>query len=225
MAADYPALARELAADHLDPLGVLQVNGFAGGSWVVPVANCQNGFWSAFTAADNAESEPMDSWVRSCLSRIAERHGCDLLMPMDGPPFHPFQSWALALGNCWQSPIGLLIHRHAGLWWALRGALVFESPLQAAPPIREAGPSPCLSCPTQPCLHRCPVAAFDGTGFAVDRCRQHLQTDRQETCIDAGCLARAACPYATSTSYPLAQRRFHMRYFRDSAAIDNPDRR
>jgi hypothetical protein len=39
MAADYPALARELAADHLDPLGVLQVNGLAGGSWVVPVAN------------------------------------------------------------------------------------------------------------------------------------------------------------------------------------------
>jgi hypothetical protein len=43
-----------------------------------------------------------------------------------------------------------------------------------------------------------------------------LQTDHQDICVDAGCLARAACPYAGAARYPLAQRRFHMRHFRDS---------
>ena len=216
MAVEFAVLAKELGRYHLSALGVVQIKDAPAKRWVVPVANLDRRFWATFDAAGCTGPAPLDRWVKSCLSAVTKRHGGDVWTPMQGPPFWPFQSWALALGDCWPSPLGILLHRQAGLWWAFRGALAFDSALIGAPDRNDAAPSPCADCAEQPCLQSCPVAAFDRDGFAANRCQRHLQTDHQDICVDAGCLARAACPYAGAARYPLAQRRFHMRHFRDS---------
>jgi len=73
--------------------------------------------------------------------------------------------------------------------------------------------NPCLRCLDQPCLHTCPVQAYDSQGFAVQACRAHVRQDASQVCMTGGCLARNACPVAPQLRYSPMQARFHMQAF------------
>jgi hypothetical protein len=73
--------------------------------------------------------------------------------------------------------------------------------------------SPCVACTAQPCLSACPVGAFTGTEYKVDRCVSYLAGDAVAACNQQGCQSRLACPVGAAHRYQPAQARFHMRAF------------
>ena len=169
--------------------------------------------WALFAAsaemADGAP-DPLDRWTRRIVDALAQEFGARALYPFGGPPWQPFQAWALAAGIAHKSPIGLLIHPRYGLWHNYRAALGFPTAVTLPP--REAASSPCDTCATQPCLSACPVDAFSATGFAVDACRTHVR-GAGSPCRDNGCLARDACPVGRQWRYSPEQVAFHQRAF------------
>ncbi len=178
------------------------------------VGNAGSSYWPHFSEspefADGAV-DPLDHWSRRVAQVIAERHELLPLYPFDGPPYHPFQRWASRARDLSASPIGVLMHPQYGLWHSFRFALAgndFE-PLEAVPAID----SPCLACSGKPCLHSCPVDAFDGRGYDVDACAGYLRENPACECLAGGCRARHACPVATGYQYLPEQSRFHLQAF------------
>jgi hypothetical protein len=158
------------------------------------------------------EPDPLDTWSKEALTDVAMKLGAIAVFPSD-KPYLPFQQWAMRAEGLRASPLGLLIHPEHGLWQAFRGALLFERPIEF--PYRDAPLHPCDGCLKKPCLSTCPVDAFDGTAFAVDRCRGYLATEEGGTCRHGGCLARLACPIGRNHVYVPDQQRFHMAAFAD----------
>ena len=128
-----------------------------------------------------------------------------------GPPWLPFQRWAMKADSVAPSPLGILIHPDYGLWHAYRGAFAFVERLPLPP--REQRPSPCDSCIERPCLSACPVGAFTPGRYDVARCRDHVAGPAGRACREEGCLARLACPIGRAHAYPAAEMAFHMAAF------------
>ena len=151
---------------------------------------------------------------------FAQAYDGQALYPFTGPPeqpgYHPFQQWAARSEPVHTSPLMLRIHPQHGLWHAYRFALALPT---LEPVDRDAlrapvqGDSPCWGCEDQPCLTACPVDAFDGQAFDVQRCSGHLTGPAGEHCMADGCQARNACPVASELRYAPAQRAFHMAAF------------
>lgn len=194
------------------PAAVLWLAGNVGGA-----------MWEPFTAsayARDGQPDPLDRWSRAVGDALALQWGGAALYPFTGPPqqprYHPFQQWAARSEPVHTSPLMLRIHPQYGLWHAYRFALIFPT---LEPVDRDAlrapaqADSPCLGCQDQPCLTSCPVDAFDGQVFAVERCSAHLQSPVGAGCMDHGCQARNACPVAVELRYAPAQRAFHMAAF------------
>ena len=159
------------------------------------------------------QPQPMDNWTRRVVDEVALSSGAKALFPFDGPPYLPFQRWAMrADGRFGRSPLGLLIHSSFGLWSALRAALLFDRPLDITPGAATA--IPCDDCSTKPCLSACPVDAFRPGRYDVTSCRAHLGTLSGQDCMMGGCLARRACPVGRTHAYDRAHAGFHMRAFR-----------
>ena len=198
------------------PAAVLWLAGNVGGS-----------MWDAFQASPFAHDglpHPLDRWSRHLGDALAQRFGGVALYPFDGPPlqahYHPFQQWANRCEAMHQSPLMLRIHPQHGLWHAYRFALAFASvdaddraSLLSSADANLQEENPCLRCSEQPCLHVCPVQAYDGQQFAQERCREHVRNDADQQCLSGGCLARNACPVAPLLRYAPAQSRFHMQAF------------
>ena len=198
------------------PAAVLWLAGNVGGS-----------MWEAFQSSPFAHDDlphPLDRWSRQIGDALALQFGGAALYPFDGPPllphYHPFQQWASRSEALFPSPLMLRIHPEHGLWHAYRFALAFpavDADDRAALSQHTDGAfqdqNPCLTCIEQPCLHACPVQAFDGQQFAVERCRDHVRHDAEQQCLRGGCLARNACPVAPQLRYAPAQARFHMQAF------------
>jgi hypothetical protein len=167
---------------------------------------------------------PLDRWSRQIGDALAQQFDGAALYPFDGPPllphYHPFQQWASRSEALFPSPLMLRIHPQHGLWHAYRFALAFptvdaddRTTLSQHTDGNFQDQNPCLTCIEQPCLHACPVQAYDGQQFAVERCRAHVRQDAQQQCLSSGCLARNACPVAPHVRYAPAQARFHMQAF------------
>ena len=198
------------------PAAVLWLAGNVGGS-----------MWEAFQSSPLAHDglpHPLDRWSRQIGDALAQQFGGAALYPFDGPPllshYHPFQQWASHSEALFPSPLMLRIHPQHGLWHAYRFALAFptvDADDRAALSQHTDGnfqdQNPCLTCIEQPCLNACPVQAYDGQQFAVERCRSHVRQDAQQQCLGSGCLARNACPVAPHVRYAPAQARFHMQAF------------
>ncbi len=182
-----------------------------GASTVVMIGNAGPAMWRAFAATAPHGPDPLDTWTRGVLDKIAEDFGASALYPFTGPPYYPFQRWAMRAEDVSPSPIGPLIHPVYGLWHAYRGALVFKERLPIQTPART--PSPCESCPDKPCLSTCPVDAFSADAYDVPACRTHIARPLGHDCLNRGCLARRACPVGRDYMYAPAQARFHMRHF------------
>ena len=178
---------------------------------VVMIGNAGPEMWQAFAKTKPSSANPLDAWTREVLDPVAAAFGATALYPFSGPPYHPFQRWAMRADDVTPSPIGPLIHPTFGLWHAYRGALVFDTELDIPAPART--PSPCASCRDKPCLNTCPVDAFSEHGYDVPACRAHIAAPHGQDCLDNGCLARRACPVGQDYIYASAQAGFHMRHF------------
>ena len=178
---------------------------------VVVVGHAGPKLWERFSAEMPAGPDPLDRWTRTVLAPVAARFGAKLLLPNDGPPWRPFQRWAMRAEAVHPSPLGLLVHPGFGLWHALRAALVFAERREVPP--RAEAPSPCDSCNDRPCLTACPVGAFDGRTYAADRCAVHVASEAGRDCRERGCRARRACPVGSEWAWGDAQQAFHMAAF------------
>ena len=182
--------------------------------------------WPAFSASPfyaDGLPDPLDRWSRAIAEELAERWGGLALFPFEGPPYWPFQQWAARAETLDTSPLMLRLHPTYGLWHAYRFALALpavspgDAPfLTASSGVALAGADVCLSCSGQPCLQACPVQAFDAKGYQLDACATHLHSPQGQDCMQAGCLARRACPVGTDYVYEPAHAAFHMRAFAGS---------
>ncbi len=172
------------------------------------------GIWPVFVEspefADGAQ-DSLDRFTRRVLSEVARGFGLSIVFPFDGPPYHPFQKWAMRAGGFSPSPLGVLAHDIYGPWSGFRAALLSaENP---GPAVGNASTGPCPDCADRPCLSACPVDAISGTeGYDVPRCREHLASGQGEPCF-SGCLARHACPIGSDFRQTPEQARFHMDSF------------
>lgn len=152
---------------------------------------------------------PLDRWSLRVARALAEAWGATVLSPSSGPPWWPFQRWALRAEPLHRSPLGILLHPEFGSWHAYRAALLFAEPMVI--PRAPSWPHPCESCADRPCLRPCPVAAVAWQGFDAARCRGHLAQPQGRPCLALGCGARAACPVGAEHRYGTEQAAFHMR--------------
>lgn len=194
--------------DGIPPLA----NGRAAAT-VVMIGNAGPAMWRQFgsTALQDSARHPFNRYVERVAAALWRELGAEPLLPFSGPPYWPFQRWALRAESIAVSPIGLLIHPDYGLWHAYRAVLLFADVL--ALPARVARPSPCATCADKPCLSTCPVRAFEPGGYDVEACATHVASDRGADCLGHGCRARRACPIGRDYVYAPAQAEFHMRAF------------
>lgn len=189
--------------DMLSGVGTLVLVGFTG-----------NREWPAFAGspeASDGQPDPLDRWSRRVIGALAGGLDATALFPFGGPPFLPFQRWALKAEPVSPSPLGILIHPDWGLWHAYRGALAFRERLDLPAPDRR--PSPCESCIEKPCLSACPVDAFGAAGYDVPACVSHISVPAGNDCMSNGCLARRACPVGVEHRHQPDQAYFHLKAF------------
>ncbi|MGA2777368.1 MAG: ferredoxin [Steroidobacteraceae bacterium] len=168
-------------------------------------------FFRCSAEASDGKPDPLDRWSRRIVGLLAAEFGAIELYPNGRAPQLPFQRLAARCEPVHQSPIGLLIHAHWGLWHAYRGALVLPDriDLPGVAPSRD----PCAGCAAKPCLSACPVAAFRSGSFDVEACVNHVRSGAGVDCREHGCLARRACPVGAQFRYAQDQARFHMQAF------------
>lgn len=216
------SLAQDLRHHGLHLRGVATITdaereryGFAADArQIALVGNVGSSYWPHFSASPefaDGKPDPLDRWSRRIAEAIAAAHALTPVFPFDGPPYYPFQQWAHRAEGLAQSPIGVMIHPHFGLWHSYRFALL-ATEFDRGSDLREHA-SPCLQCAAQPCLHSCPVDAFDENGYDVDACATYLRATPEAECNARGCSARCACPVAPELRYDPAQGQFHLRAF------------
>ncbi len=169
------------------------------------------GFWSRVQSdTDFQGPNPLDHWSKITISRLGKILGAQALFPFGGPTVQPFVSWALASGQVWQSPVGLLVDSTAGLFVSFRGALAFDRVI-ALP--EGAYQSPCNTCVRQPCRSACPAGALNSDRYDIPTCHDWLDKIDGKSCLEGGCLVRRSCPSGQSYGRLEAQSAHHMRYF------------
>lgn len=201
----YAEIEAAAGALHLTPLG-----GFhRGGQTTVLLGPKEPGFWAYVTeepAFRSGGSDPLDAWSRSAISALSSALQATPAFPFGGPPFEPFIALALDSGEAWQSPVGLIVHKDAGLLVSYRGALVFDRLIDLPAPAER----PCDTCVDKPCLSACPVDALGSGGYDVPRCKAHIATD---PVCRAGCRVRLSCPISKAFGRAADQTAFHMAAF------------
>lgn len=172
------------------------------------------GFWPHFAASPEArdsQPDPVDRWSTRVIGALATRFAATARYPFGGPPYQPFLRWAQASGRCWSSPVGMLVHDHAGMMISFRGALLFAGRLPLPKAQRQ---NPCLTCPDQPCTTACPVGALSAdASYDVAACHRFLDTPPGSDCLQTGCASRRACPVSQQFGRPTAQSAHHMLNF------------
>lgn len=164
--------------------------------------------WAALQKWGMETVDPVDHYTHSITQQFIRDylHGADAywLYPQTDH-LVPLQQLGTLAGWSQPSPLGLGIHPTYGVWFAYRAAFLTTAVL----PVRVDGerPSPCASCPDQPCIRTCPVGAAQRDRFDVEGCARHRLTLRS-SCADR-CLARLACPIAPAHRYTLPQVQYH----------------
>lgn len=205
------------AAQNSDCLAPLADGQAVASVWMVGVVG--SAFWPHFKASDfyaDGLPDPLDRWSQSIGGALAQRLGGRALYPSDGPPYHPFQHWADRAEPLQPSVMLLRIHPEFGLWHAYRFALALPQAFEATSSTTVAtlaNPGLCASCDGQPCLRACPVSAYSTAGFDLGACATHLHSGAGLDCMQAGCLARRACPVGPQFRYEPEHAAFHMRAF------------
>ncbi len=168
-------------------------------------------FWNIFQNSPeylDDDPDPVDRWSVRVLNAIATGFGAKALFPFGGPPYHPFIGWALQSGECFMSPVQILVHADAGLFVSYRGALELSQRVEPA----ATQQSPCETCAKKPCLSACPANALIKGNYDVAACHVFLDTKAGDQCMTQGCAVRRACPVGQNNREE-AQSAFHMSYF------------
>lgn len=193
-------------------------SGYASIKRIVLVGNSGPELWQHFVqspeSADGAP-DPLDRYTRRTLSDVAHTCSMPVVFSFEGPPFLPFQRWALASGGFSQSPLGVLVDHYHGPWAAFRAAFLVTARSTFARTIldEDEEDGPCPACREKPCLTACPVDAIsEDKGYDVARCASWLSENPQADC-HIGCRARRACPYGQEDAHEPDQARLHMRAF------------
>jgi hypothetical protein len=192
---------------------------FNGASFVLLIGNAGPAMFNRYLRERLSADALLDDWTRDTIEPLAENLSAQALYPFEKPP-QPFLTWARRAGAGHVSPLGLNIHPVFGLWHAYRAALLFSVTFDL--PSVSPGLHPCEACKTKPCLEACPVSAFDGQTYAIERCASHLASNAGDGCMTGGCKARLACPVGSQFKYSIDQKQFHMNAFlkaRQTAAI------
>lgn len=207
--------------DELAKLGLILRGGFhpgpeenLGGASLLLIGNAGPAMWRSFSAAPEARdgaADALDRWTARVLTRLAADFGAEAVFPFGGPPYRPFQRWAMRAEGLKSSPLGILIHPRFGLWHAYRAAFIFRERLGLPAP--EALSFPCDDCTEKPCLSTCPVAAFGPAGYDVAACVRHIASPAGRDCREEACRARRACPVGAEYHYDPVQASFHMTAF------------
>jgi ferredoxin len=210
------AVEDRLAAHRLTILGAFHPapeDRLRGAGTLALIGPAEPGFWPHVTAEpewQDGRPDPLDRWSRRVIGRLACDLGAKALFPFTGPPFHPFQSWAIRSGHAWESPVHLLVHATQGLMVSFRGALALRERLPLPSPL----PNPCTACAGQPCRTACPPGALTPAGYDVPACRAFLATAAGADCLGQGCRVRRACPLSQSYGRLPEQSAYHMSTFR-----------
>lgn len=226
MSVGIDLLAEAVAAHGLVPRGAFRptpadaVPALADGRTVGTVlllGSVGPALWTLVRASPEASGlDPIDRYTRRVVGSMASDLGCGAVFPFDGPPWHPFQRWAVrAEPGLRASPLGMLIHPVFGLWHAYRAALLLAEAL----PLPEPTPfeHPCERCAERPCLNACPAGALASGAYDVPRCRSYLRADPEASCHKVGCLARHACPVGREWVQEPAQAAHHTAAFAGSS--------
>ena len=180
---------------------------------ILIVGNAGSEIWPKFSLGwqEFQSSAPLDHWTESVLRDVAITYNYGVVFPFEGPPYYPFQRWALESKIFSQSPLGVLIHKVYGPWLAFRGAFLSSEVIDFA---QNGGDTElCKSCVDKPCLSVCPVDAISlDNGYDANACRTYLRKESEADC-QIGCKARCACPYGTEYRYDSNHARFHMSAF------------
>lgn len=218
---DYEAIEEAVSRTGLRPRGGFRcepgdgVPGVSAGASLILVGSIGAAGFDVFLESpeytDGVE-HPLDRFSERVIDALAADLGARSLYPHRGPPWLPFQRWAVRAEGVQPSPLGVLIHPCHGLWHAYRGALVFPFSVSGIPGPGET-PSPCSECPDRPCLGACPVGAFSSAGYDVTACGAYLATPAGNRCLTTGCQARLACPVAPHLRHEGEQAAFHMAAF------------
>jgi len=224
---DGNKLDYETIDEAVRPAGLMNRGGFhhqpgdelpPGTATVILIGNAGSDMWQHFSTSAEAINpnltDPLDTWTRRVVDAIAKRFDATTVYPFDGPPYPPFQTWAMHAEAVIQSPVGPLIHPDYGLWHAYRAALCFSVALDL--PSQPDTPAPCRSCEDKPCLTSCPADVFRNGGYDVAACTGHIAGEDRAGCMSAGCAARRACPVGAKYTHGPAQARFHMEKFLQS---------
>jgi hypothetical protein len=210
---DHPIL-NAVRLEGFEPLGHFAAGPAdqlpAGAKFLLLIGNAGPAMFARFARERDPARDRLDDWTRETVAGLGRRLEARAVFPFDEPP-PPFLSWARRAGAVHASPLGLTIHPLFGLWHAYRGALLF--PVAFDLPPMSGGAHPCESCAGRPCLTACPVGAFTGTSYDVERCVDHIAGPNGRRCMEDGCLARRACPIGRPFVYGPEQARFHMDAF------------
>ena len=216
LAMEHPIL-NAIRAASFTPLGWFAPEDIADVQFVILIGNVGLDMFRRFAAQRDECTASIDDWTKAIVDPLAATLDARAVYPFD-VPHQPFLTWARKAGAGHVSPLGLNIHRQYGLWHAYRAALLF--PVAFDLPHNSAGAHPCESCQDKPCLSACPVSAFDGEGYDVAACGQHVLSTAGEDCMHGGCKARLACPVGREYQYHPRQMQFHMRAFQAARAGD-----
>lgn len=207
------AMAREVA---LSVFGLVDCAGDSaapdGATTLILLGPGEPGFWDHVTGEEEFRDnvpDPLDRWSTRVVKALADHLGGTAIFPFGGPPYAPFQRWAVESGRAWPSPVGLLVHDIAGLWVSYRGAIAVPFDVRQS----QVPAKPCDTCADQPCLSACPVGALTAGGYDLPRCHTHLDGAGAATCMTQGCEVRASCPQGQSYGRMPAQSAFHMSHF------------
>lgn len=176
---------------------------------LILLAPQEPGFWDRIKQ-EPANDNSVDDWSRREITALTDQFDAQPLFPFGGPPYQPFIRWALASGQVWQSPLGLLVHDQQGLFISFRGALAFEERIALPEAIAT---SPCDTCTTKPCQSACPADAFASGNYDVPACTAFLATPDGQDCLNGGCKARRACPVSQKWPRQPEQSAYHMKLF------------
>lgn len=211
---EHPIL-NAIRAESFTPLGWFAPDDMGATKFVILIGNAGLDMFRRFATQRDERTASMDDWTKAMVDPLAAALDARAVYPFD-VPHQPFLTWARTAGAGHVSPLGLNIHRQYGLWHAFRAALLF--PVAFDLPHNSAGAHPCESCLDKPCLSACPVSAFDGEGYDVATCGQHVLSTAGEDCMNGGCKARLACPIGREYQYHPRQMQFHMRAFQAARA-------
>jgi len=184
-----------------------------GGVSAVLVGNYGGEMFDRYAADRDPLTQTMDEWTEQVMEPIAKDLNATALYPFSKPHL-PFQKWARRAHAGRQSPLGLNIHPVYGMWHGYRAFLVFDHVVDLN--IVPGEEHPCFGCEDTPCLTACPVEAFDGVQYDVDKCSAFLMKVSSLDCHNKGCASRLACPIGTDYRYTAEQMQFHMTAFSNS---------